>query len=557
MRFLAEAGLSQEGAQACELALVEACNNAVQYASGEARQRPVLLDVLCENGWVELRVTDHTKGFALPSEIELPDPESESGRGLFLIRTLMDEVDYLRGSSSNCMTLRKVLSPSSALLVSSPAANWEQMRIKLNESEQIITDMAEELSFCYEGLSAIFRCSSELGGNKSRKEFSDKLLHELAQIASADWFVLRLVSPDGAHLSVLSASDSDFDLEPLALSETGAAEAEAALKQQDVWLDGQRAWAAHDPLRRARPAMAGLVHPFYIGRELVGTLAIGRNSSSDPFTAVHANVVHTFSDFLAIQVANARLQEAHVKSKVLSRELEIARNIQRSLLPKAPAGFPPAQFAAYCESAELVGGDFYDVVKFDDRSVLLIIADVMGKGIPAAMFAAILRSVLRVAPEWINEPAVLLSRVNRLLFSDLSDVEMFITAQLVFVDAVSKRVVSSGAGHCPFFLSPGRGEPAKLIWSDGVPLGVLPATEYAARVEEIHDGFQLLLYTDGLTEARTGGGDFFGQERLFHWFQENAGRPASALRDELAARLERFQDGANLKDDQTFMIFGG
>jgi sigma-B regulation protein RsbU (phosphoserine phosphatase) len=106
------------------------------------------------------------------------------------------------------------------------------------------------------------------------------------------------------------------------------------------------------------------------------------------------------------------------------------------------------------------------------------------------------------------------------------------------------------------FLSPGRGQPVKTVCPEGVPLGVLPATEFAPRVEEISDGFQLLLYTDGLTEARNGRGEFFGQERLFRWFQRNVGRPADLLRDELALELENFQEGASLKDDQTFMFFG-
>src|SRR5207244_13408913 len=98
--------------------------------------------------------------------------------------------------------------------------------------------------------------------------------------------------------------------------------------------------------------------------------------------------------------------------------------------------------AGYCESARQVGGDFYDVVKLSDHSLLMVIADVMGKGIPAAMFAATLRSLLRALPELTHQPSELLSRVNRLLFDELSEVDMFITAQLVYVDASQRRLRS-------------------------------------------------------------------------------------------------------------------
>jgi serine phosphatase RsbU (regulator of sigma subunit) len=468
----------------------------------------------------------------------------------------MDEAVYLRSPLGNCLTLRKGVSKGSAERSKSPV---DQLERQLRESEQVISDMAEELSFCYESLSAIFRCSAELTRSQDLKEFSQRLLTDLAQITSANWFVLRLLSKDGTKLSVFTASDPNLNLPPLLISprdDLPSRELQAARTRQDTWLERQGALSPEDPLNACGSESSGLIHPFSLGDQLIGTVAIGKTATTPPFTAVHANVVHTFADFLGIQIANARFQEEQVHARLVSRELEIAKNIQRSLLPKSLPSVPGYGLAGYCESAQEVSGDFYDVLKFDDHSLLLIVADVMGKGLPAAMFAAILRSLLRAAPEWTNRPGQLLGRVNRLLFKELSGVDMFITAQLVFVDTLERRMIAASAGHCPMLLADGPGQGVRVVAPEGMPLGIAPDTTFHPEEEELSCSSRLLLYTDGLTEARNADGEFFGQERLVSWFQSVSRLPrsAAAMKADLAAELVKFQGVNPLQDDQTFLI---
>src|SRR5437764_12554225 len=106
-QFLTEQGCGEEILSACDLALVEACNNAIKYAPVSNHAKPVGVEIARTVEQLELRVTDHTRGFDWPERIELPPPESESGRGLFLIQTLMDSAHYLRGNSENVLVLRK------------------------------------------------------------------------------------------------------------------------------------------------------------------------------------------------------------------------------------------------------------------------------------------------------------------------------------------------------------------------------------------------------------------------------------------------------------------
>ena len=299
-----------------------------------------------------------------------------------------------------------------------------------------------------------------------------------------------------------------------------------------------------------------MVHPIYMGENLIGTLTIAKASGPGTFTAVQANVVHTFSDFLAIQIVNSRFTEELVRNRLVSRELEIAKTIQRSLLPKTIPTLSGYGLAGFCESAHQVGGDFYDVIKIDDHTLLLVIADVMGKGIPAAMFAAILRSLLRAVPESMNQPAALLARVNRLLFEELSGVDMFITAQLVYVDGRNRRITTASAGHCPVLLAVDAEGNVKMLSPEGLPLGILPDTTFSNQTEILPRNSRILLYTDGLTEARNSAGEFFGQDRLVKWLKRTAQarKGAEELKDDLAAELMAFQSSSALSDDQTFLI---
>ncbi len=246
--FLREQGLGIEEVQACELAAVEACNNAVQYAGEGRGEEPISLDVHCAQEAIELRIGDHTSGFIWPDEITLPAADKERGRGLFLINSLMDEIGYFRGKEANCLVLRKRRQEPQKALV---APVLQHLAHQLRESEQIISDMAEELSFCYESLSAIFRCSAELGRTHAFKEFSERLLSDLAQITSADWFILRLASREGNKLSVLTASEAKLKLPALELTsapESLSLEVKAALSRQDLWFEGNGSFEEGDPL---------------------------------------------------------------------------------------------------------------------------------------------------------------------------------------------------------------------------------------------------------------------------------------------------------------------
>jgi serine phosphatase RsbU (regulator of sigma subunit) len=523
-----------------------------------------------------MHVIDHTDGFDWPDIVELPAPEQESGRGLFIIHSLMDRAIYLRGIGENRLVLRKALKTRRA---GHPPMTSQELQQKLALNEEVIGTMAKELCFRSEALAAIFRCTSELGKTNAVEEFSYRLLGDLLQIVAADWFILRLVSKDEPSRLVFTKSSQPglaLDPIPLVMNQAiparpeirggpepnanssfvaGCAELQAAETRRDVFFGPQNPLGPEDPLEQKFPRSVGLVQPLARGETLLGTLAIGRFEVDKPFTVDQVEVIYTFCEFLAIQVVNAQLQNQQVELRLTAHELEIARNIQQSLLPRTFPALPGFGLSGFCLSARQVGGDFYDVLSLSDDQALLIVADVMGKGVPAALFAATLHTLVHTTAEWTHTPSELLARMNRLLFDELSGVDMFITAQLVLADFRRKRLVVANAGHCPLFVVSPKGE-LKTVSPDGLPLGILPNVTYEQEVLSLDECSCALLYTDGLTEARNAHGDLYGQERLCTWLRQSVSkhRTAAELSANFLAELKSFQSQAGLSDDQTFLI---
>lgn len=559
--FLAEQGLDETELFHCEVCLAEACNNAVQYVPASESQPPIVAEATLHGTSIELRVTDHTLGFDLRERPAAIDPMRESGRGLFIIQSLMDDVRYYRATGRNTLVMRKSRTRQNHRHEhGSSVATLEDARRQLESCQQTITGMARELCVRSETLAAIFRYSGELGRTCDLEGFGQRLLGDLLHLTAADWFVLRIVPVSGTQLVVFAASDPKLRTPPLALAPPAGSpqsqELEAALMRRPVEfesIDASNRGALLEPLHCVGPKASGMVQPLLFGDKLVGTLAIGRREPT-AFGALEAETIRIFAEFMAVQVINARQLEEQLHSRIAAHELDIAHRIQRALLPRNLPQVPGFTLSASWESARQVGGDFYDAYLIDPNTLLLVVADVMGKGVPAAMFATIMRSLLRALVVRSHRPANLLRRLNELLYDELSSVGMFITAQLVVVDTLRRQIVAANAGHCPVLIA--GADAIRPLRVAGTPLGVLPDVTYREQTTSFSSPAGLLLYTDGVTEALDPDGNMFGYERLTASLRRHFGLApnAEALRDDLAADLGTFSRGEPLRDDQAFVV---
>jgi serine phosphatase RsbU (regulator of sigma subunit)/anti-sigma regulatory factor (Ser/Thr protein kinase) len=552
---LASNGLDEQQLAEWELVMVEAGNNAAQYISPDnpCFTQPIRFVVNISPEVVEVAITDHSEHFEWPDDVSLPDDDSESGRGLFLISELTDSVRYLRGHNENFLILRKQRPTVS------PATDVQRDA----SMEMTVQMMTEELVSTYESLAAIFRFSSELGRVDDVRIYAAKWMGELLKVTNSAWYVLRQLDPVTSALELLAASGGEVPCtSALPLRKDGrdgtSIEVATALRGADIWFDGntpeEQLAMLKDPFGLP---LSGVCHPIFIGKQLFGVLTIGTRFFTPGFSASQINVIHTFADLLGVQINNVRNQQEAVQARVVTRELQVAASIQRSLLPRVlpqPAGY---QIAAHSSSACQVGGDFYDVITGTAGGFLFAIADVMGKGVPAAMFAAIFRSHLRARPDLLVTPGKLMKWLNRVLFADLDNVDMFVTAQLAYLDTTNHKLSLASAGHCPAMLVGGKEHTLRMISGDGPPLGITADSVYSEDVCELPENSRLLMYTDGLVELRNGRGKALGDDAVGDWLIETSkdNVPASTACASLFMLAEEHGDDHQLTDDITYLMF--
>jgi serine phosphatase RsbU (regulator of sigma subunit)/anti-sigma regulatory factor (Ser/Thr protein kinase) len=570
-RFLQEQGLADGECSACELALAEACNNAVLYVSEAGRFLPIQIVITSNEERIEMIVNDHTPGFIWTDKVVLPDVESEGGRGLYLIQSLMDRADYFLGQGHNSLVMHLNRAGPHPLGASSGNEPNGGSQSQVEISRQALVELARELCHRSEKLAAIFRCSSELGRSGDLVSFAARTLDDLMEVSSSHWYVVRLIPRNEDRLVVFTASPTIGQLESISIPQGAdfpagrspplfsvprSIELQAVLERREVNFNLDEPLHERDPVSRICPYGVGMVVPLQFGESILGTLAVGRSGREYPYTDAQKDMVRTFTDLLSIQIANARIREEQLQVRCARSEAEVARKIQRSLLPKSLPALSHCEIAGFSESAYQVGGDFYDVIQIpSQRSILLVIADVMGKGVPAAIFASVLRSLVRAMPEWGDSPARLLNKINRAMFDVLTGVEMFITAQIALLKPGETRLRVASAGHCPMLIAQGDGR-IQSVSPEGMPLGILPNTRFDEEQVELKSEWRILLYTDGLTEARNEGGELFGLERLHAMLRKSTlrGRTALETKKDFEDELGEFQKEGELLDDQTFLI---
>lgn len=250
-----------------------------------------------------------------------------------------------------------------------------------------------------------------------------------------------------------------------------------------------------------------------------------------------------------------RFIDEEVQRQRLEQELRIGREIQMSLIPSACPALPGWAFAAAYQPAREVGGDFYDFVFMPDDpgTMQLVIADVTGKGVPAALFMASSRTTMRAESFGGNGPAETLRQANYVIALD-TQYPLFLTALCARLQAGSGSLTFANGGHeRPLWLRAGRGD-VKTLMSHDPLLGFMEDARYEEHAIEVETGDYLVFFTDGVTEARDDQGAFYGDERLLALVQSQDWTSAEQLLNAILASVANFSGDSPQADDLTLLV---
>jgi hypothetical protein len=255
-------------------------------------------------------------------------------------------------------------------------------------------------------------------------------------------------------------------------------------------------------------------------------------------------------------VVALRQMEAQRRLVAIDQELRTARAIQTAILPRDLPVLPGVDLAARYVPMTAVGGDFYDVLTIDDRRLGILVADVSGHGVPAALIASMVKVAVSSQVEHAHDPGRVLQGVNQILCGSLE--RQFVTAAYVFIDLEARRLTGATAGHPPVLLwSAGDGRLVEL-GASGILLGHFPDAEYTPVEHQIADGDRVVLYTDGVIEATNQQGEFFDPQRLREFVVGYPGGPSEtfcgALLGHLSSWCERGPHTGGFEDDITFVV---
>ena len=287
------------------------------------------------------------------------------------------------------------------------------------------------------------------------------------------------------------------------------------------------------------------------GRRLLGVIQVLNKAGGGVFTRDDEVLMEAFASHAALALDRARLVEAFVEKQRIEEGLRLARDIQRAMLPRRFPAQREFELMAEVRPARSVGGDFYDF--FVDRDRLwFLVGDVSGKGMAAALFMAVAKTLFHAGVQGESSPSAVFAKVNRELCRDNDDA-MFVTVFAGCLDLRTGEVVAGNAGHHPPYRLGREGAVTKVAGPSGVPLGVRDGDEYMGGTLRLEPGEGLYLYTDGITEALNERGEQFSDSRLEAYLRGASGATAAEVVRGSLAVVQDFVGGSPPFDDITVM----
>src|SRR6266480_4200689 len=294
-----------------------------------------------------------------------------------------------------------------------------------------------------------------------------------------------------------------------------------------------------------------LIAPIISNDVVIGVFDL-ESDELNAYTNDDIEILMLLASQVSIIIEKVMLHDSLIEKQRLETQLEVARQVQLELLPPRDPQLEGFDISAYNFPTEEVSGDYYDWVRIYDDQIGLVIADVSGKGVPAALLMAFLRASLRAATHIGYSPHISMAKVNYLLWESIER-NQFVTAFYGILDVTNKTLSYTNAGHNPPILMDKEGN-FSFIERGSVPLGMFKDTRYHEYYLTTEPGELLVLYTDGATEAQNPRGEEFGKQRLAEAVKNNRQLSARELIAAIHKEVIEWTDGRGATDDVTFFV---
>lgn len=296
-----------------------------------------------------------------------------------------------------------------------------------------------------------------------------------------------------------------------------------------------------------------MVVPLIIGGRVLGTIVLSKNRPGEKFTDIDFNHIRTFSDYAALTIDNIYNYHDLIEKSELHREIRIAADIQKNLLPGTIPDTKGLSFAAYTEAARGVSGDYYDFFRLDKNKSAIIICDVVGKGVPASLLMIMIRTIIRLAASPSRDAAQILTILNKAIIGR-TEADQFATMSFIIYDESKNEIAYSNAAHAPMLHYKSRLGTFSEIDTPGLPIGIERTVKYEQKIISLEKDDILALYTDGITEARNSMNKEYSQFSLQRVVKSESRLKPSKIIDTLRMDLSTFVGDSRQHDDQTLLI---
>jgi phosphoserine phosphatase RsbU/P len=393
---------------------------------------------------------------------------------------------------------------------------------------------------------ALIRAGRELSGNMPLAELFNLIMNLSIEAVGASRGVLMTV--EGEDLVARAARGEGFRISRAVRDRV--INEKTSLLVRDARLDEAFAGRMSIVQQQIRSMLAV---PLQTDDRVIGLIYLDSPHFVHEFTKDDLNLLTVMANVAAIRIEHTRLAEVEQAERLFAKELQQAAEIQQGLLPTKAPQLPGLDLAGYNASCRTVGGDYYDFFAYPDGKVGMLVGDVAGKGMPAALLMSSLQARVQVLFEEPSDLAALVTRLNRIIVSNCPT-NRFISFFIGVLDAATGELAYVNAGHNPPLLAHADGEVERLEGT-GLVLGILAQARYEKRTCRLAPGDVVVLFSDGVTEAsRPDVDEEFGEDRLAQTLAELRSDSAQFIIDSINQRVQDFTSGAPPADDITLVV---